>query len=99
MRLESIRRNLSVGSAAAALLVATISVASAQINGSVTGVVNDASGKRVTGAFVKWKNDQKRLTFMVVSREQGTSRPRICRPAATGCRAWAASCKANGRRR
>ena len=58
MRLESIRRNLSVGSAAAALLVATISVASAQTNGSVTGVVNDASGKPVTGAFVKLKNDR-----------------------------------------
>jgi streptogramin lyase/mono/diheme cytochrome c family protein len=71
MRLESIRRNLSVGSAAAALLVATISVASTQTNDSVTGVVNDASGNPVTGAFVKLKDDQKRLTFMVVSREQG----------------------------
>ena len=71
MLLGSIRRNLSAGTAAAAMLVATLSIASAQTTGSVTGVVNDASGQPVTGAFVKLKNDQKRLTFMVVSRAQG----------------------------
>src|SRR5437588_8156082 len=71
MRVGSITRNLSAGSAAAALLIATLSVASAQNNGAVTGVVNDASGRPVVGAFVKLKNEQKRLTFMVVSRQQG----------------------------
>ena len=35
------------------------------------GVVSDASGKPVAGAFVKLKNDEKRLTFMVISRDQG----------------------------
>ena len=35
------------------------------------GVVNDASGQPVTGAFVKLKNDERRLTFMVISQGQG----------------------------
>ena len=39
--------------------------------GNVQGTVSDASGKPVAGAFVKLKNDQKRLTFMVISHEQG----------------------------
>src|SRR5205807_274518 len=55
----------------AALLIAASSIASAQNNGTVTGVINDGSGQPVAGAFVKIKNDQKRLTFMVISREQG----------------------------
>jgi streptogramin lyase len=37
----------------------------------VQGVVNDASGKPVTGAMVKLKNEARRLTFMVPSQEQG----------------------------
>jgi streptogramin lyase/mono/diheme cytochrome c family protein len=71
MHLESITRNLCVGGTATALLLAMVSAAPAQTTASVTGVVNDASGQPVTGAFVKLKNDQKRLTFMVVSRAQG----------------------------
>jgi len=71
MHRGSITRNLFAGGAAAAMLIASLTVASAQNNGVLTGVINDASGQPVTGAFVKLKNDQKRLTFMVVSREQG----------------------------
>jgi virginiamycin B lyase len=55
----------------AAILLATPSIAAAQERGSVQGVVNDSYGKPVAGAFVKLKNDERRLTFMVVSREQG----------------------------
>ena len=71
MSLRNVTRNLAVGIAAGALLIAASSVASAQNNGTVTGVINDASGQPVAGAFVKLKNDEKRLTFMVISREQG----------------------------
>ena len=35
------------------------------------GVVSDASGQPVAGAFVKLKNDERRLTFMVISQGQG----------------------------
>ena len=37
----------------------------------MTGTIADASGKPVAGAYVKLKNDEKRLTFMVISRDQG----------------------------
>jgi virginiamycin B lyase len=43
----------------------------AQLTGSVRGVVKDASGKPLAGAFVKLKNADRRLTFMVVSQDQG----------------------------
>ena len=39
--------------------------------GTVQGVVKDAKGAPVTGAFVKIKNSDRRLTFMVVSQPQG----------------------------
>jgi len=71
MPLSNVTRNLAVGIAAGAVLIAASSLASAQNNGTVTGVINDASGQPVAGAFVKLKNDAKRLTFMVVSKEQG----------------------------
>ena len=63
MHRGSITRNLFAGGAAAAMLIASLTVASAQNNGVLTGVINDASGQPVTGAFVKLKNDQKRLTI------------------------------------
>jgi streptogramin lyase len=70
MSLRTINRNLAAGIATGALLVAAQSVWAAD-GGTVQGVVSDPSGKPVAGAFVKLKNDQKRLTFMVISREQG----------------------------
>src|SRR5438552_14534644 len=71
MVLRDVNRQLAVGIATGAMLIAAQSVASAQNNGTVTGVVNDAAGQPVTGAFVKLKNDERRLTFMVVSKERG----------------------------
>jgi len=40
-------------------------------NGAVEGVVKDASGKPVAGAFVRLKNAEKHLGFMVISQEGG----------------------------
>src|SRR5215213_8516158 len=40
-------------------------------NGVVEGVVKDASGQPVAGAFVKLKNSEKRLGFMVISQDGG----------------------------
>ena len=70
MSLRNLNRNLAAGIATGALLFVAHSVQAAD-GGNVQGVVSDASGKPVAGAFVKLKNDQKRLTFMVISREQG----------------------------
>ncbi len=61
-----------------AMLLAAISIffacqlASAAENSStIEGVVQDAAGKPVTGAFVKLKNNARHLEFMVISQEQG----------------------------
>jgi virginiamycin B lyase len=70
MSLRSINRSLATGIATGALLIVAQSAWAAD-GGNVQGVVSDASGKPVAGAFVKLKNDQKRLTFMVISRDQG----------------------------
>ncbi len=43
----------------------------AQNNGSVQGVVKTSAGDPLPGAFVKLKNDERRLTFMVISQAQG----------------------------
>jgi streptogramin lyase/mono/diheme cytochrome c family protein len=57
---------------AAALLFLCGQLASAGENSSsVEGVVQDASGKPVTGAFVKLKNNERHLEFMVISQAQG----------------------------
>src|SRR3954447_16162363 len=40
-------------------------------NGVLEGVVKDASGKPVAGAFVRLKNSEKRLGFMVISQDGG----------------------------
>src|SRR5262245_26911876 len=66
----SVRQILAKGIATAALVAAS-SLQAAEQNGSLQGVVNDAAGKPVVGAFVKLKNDARRLTFMVISQEQG----------------------------
>jgi streptogramin lyase/cytochrome c5 len=71
MTTRSVNRILTAGIAAAAVLVAAWPAGAADDGGSVQGVVNDASGRPVAGAFVRLKNDLRRLTFMVVSREQG----------------------------
>ena len=46
-------------------------VQAAAYTGVVEGVVKSSSGQPVSGAFVKLKNEQRRLTFMVISQAQG----------------------------
>ena len=53
------------------MVVTTASAQTPDNRGSVQGVVNDASGQPVAGAYVKLKNDERRLTFMVVSKDRG----------------------------
>src|SRR3954453_3595859 len=71
MKRLTISRILTAGTAAGAILLAAQAIAVAQDRGSVQGVIHDAYGNPIAGAFVKLKNDERRLTFMVVSREQG----------------------------
>ncbi len=62
----------------ASALIATVGLLRlhAAANGSantalITGIVKDAKGAPVEGAFVKLKNADRHLTFMVISQEQG----------------------------
>src|SRR5205807_7520337 len=64
MSLRNVTRNLAVGIATGAVLIAAQSVQAADERGSVQGVVTNASGQPVTGAYVKVKNAERRLTFM-----------------------------------
>src|ERR1700746_3274034 len=43
----------------------------AENKSTIAGTVQDASGKPVTGAFVKLKNSDRHLEFMVISQAQG----------------------------
>ncbi len=67
------KKQVFAGLAAVVLLVLGYTPAqSADIyKGTLEGVVKDASGNPVAGAFVKLRNTEKRLGFMVVSQEGG----------------------------
>ena len=54
-------------SAAVFLFVGAHSVRAAEFAGSVEGVVKSASGQALSGAYVKLINQERRLTFMIVS--------------------------------
>jgi len=58
---------------ASALAVSVLCPASgwAQEVGSLTGVIKDAGGAGVAGAFVQMRNAERRLNFMVISHEDG----------------------------
>jgi len=60
---------------AALALVATVPCLDAALAqdaaGTLTGVITDAAGAPVAGAFVQMKNAERRLNFMVITQEQG----------------------------
>jgi len=66
---------MSKPSFAAVALVAAVScpgAASAQATaGTLTGVITDAAGSAVAGAFVQMRNAEHRLNFMVITLEGG----------------------------
>src|SRR6266436_6417681 len=53
------------------LFVSVHSIRAADFAGSVQGVVKNASGQALPGAYVKLINPERRLTFMLVSQAQG----------------------------
>src|SRR5262245_66141600 len=58
--------------ASLALAATVCSAASAQdAVGTLTGVITDAAGAPVAGAFVQMRNAERRLSFMVITQEQG----------------------------
>src|SRR5712672_4430595 len=65
------RFNFTVIFATALLLLCGQFAGAAENSSVVEGTVQDASGKPVTGAFVKLKNNERHLEFMVISQAQG----------------------------
>lgn len=62
----------TAGLIAVAVFVSLCATSAVAHNASVVeGIVKNSSGQPVTGAFVKLKNAEKRLTFMVISQAQG----------------------------
>ena len=73
MHLGWARKTVTVLALAAALTAVGVS-AEAQSNSAVSGVVKDASGQPVAGAYVRVRSADMGFTFMVVSQEQGRYR-------------------------
>jgi len=70
--LKSRRRNLHVVAWALAASACWSGAGSAQdAVGTLTGVVTDAAGRPLEGAFVQMKNAERRLAFMVITQAQG----------------------------
>src|SRR5215510_4729545 len=71
MKISALNKFLGIGVAASTLLLCA--QAQAITNpATITGVVKNQAGQPVAGAFVRLKNADKRLTFMVVSQPGGT---------------------------
>ena len=60
-----------LATAVAAFAFGVTGALAADDSGAVQGVVTNAAGQPVTGAFVKLKNAERRLTFMVISQANG----------------------------
>src|SRR6202045_1315611 len=71
MKSNGMRSKFTVIFAAALLFICGRVANAAENSSTVEGVVQDASGKPVTGAFVKLKNNERHLEFMVISQAQG----------------------------
>src|ERR1700737_5453682 len=71
MTSNEIRSKFTVIFAAALLLLCGQLAIAAENSSTIEGIVQDVSGKPVTGAFVKLKNNQRHLEFMVISQAQG----------------------------
>jgi virginiamycin B lyase len=71
MKLNRTRSGFTAIVATALLLLGCQFAQAAESSSTIEGVVQDASGKPVTGAFVKLKNNARHLEFMVISQGQG----------------------------
>ncbi len=73
MALRDITRTLALGVAAGAIMLSAAPALALDNAGSLEGVVKNAAGQPVPGAFVRLKNSAARpaLTFMVVSQANG----------------------------
>lgn len=66
-----LKLEMLVAFAAVALLICAFSMKAADNPGRIQGVVKGSSGETLSGAYVKVVNEEKRVTFMVISQGQG----------------------------
>ena len=71
MKFNGTRLKLAIIFASALLFLGSQCARAAENNSTIEGVVQDASGKPVTGAFVKLKNSERHLEFLFISQAQG----------------------------
>jgi virginiamycin B lyase len=71
MVFTSVRSRIAVVIAAAVVLAFSQFAGAKENNSTLQGVVKDSSGKPVTGAFVKLRNKERHLTFLVIAQAQG----------------------------
>jgi streptogramin lyase len=70
-KLKMVKSAFRSGVALCAFYLMAQTAMAADTAGSLRGEVKDASGKAVAGAFVRLRNPERRLTFMVVSKDSG----------------------------
>ena len=68
---RQVKRTMAVLTMALAVFGCALTMQAADNSGTLQGVVKDASGAPVPGAFVKMSNAERRLVFMVISQAQG----------------------------
>ena len=90
----TITRHLAIGVAASALLFAAQSAHAVPNPGTIEGVVKNAAGQPVSGAYVKLKNTDGRLTFLVASQAGGKFTAGDLPPGSTRSKASAAASRA-----
>src|SRR3984957_5698574 len=71
MTFHGTRAKFTVLFAAALLFLCCQLSRAAENNSTIEGLVQDASGKPAAGAFVKLKNNERHLEFMVISQAEG----------------------------
>lgn len=71
MKFTGKRSKLAILFASALLFFGSQSARAAENNSTIEGVVQDAAGKPVTGAFVKLRNSERHLEFLYISQAQG----------------------------
>jgi mono/diheme cytochrome c family protein len=71
MTFKIVRTGVALLVIAAFVLIFSHLVGAAENNGTLQGVVKDSFEKPVTGAFVRLKNSERHLTFLVISQADG----------------------------
>ena len=71
MKFNGTRSKFAILFGLALLFLGSRPARAAENNSAIEGIVQDASGKPVSGAFVKLRNGERHLEFLYISQAQG----------------------------